>query len=95
MCFVFAGQAPEGYAQVSRSVRIGGHSTSIRLEAAFWDLIDEIAAREGLSTPKFLSQLHDEALGLHGGISNFASMLRTTCLLHLRNGAPALAETGA
>ena len=70
-------------------MRIGGHSTSIRLEAAFWDLLDEIAATQGLSTPKFLSLLYDEALEIHGEVSNFASMLRTTCLLHLRAGAMA------
>lgn len=95
MCHVFAGQDPTRYAQVSRSVRIGGHSTSIRLEAAFWALIDEIAAAEGFSTPKFLSALHDEALELNGGISNFASMLRTTCLLHLQGAARSRREAAA
>lgn len=92
MCYVFAGQDPNGYAQINRSVRIGGHSTSIRLEAAFWSLLDEIAAKQGLSTPKFLSLLHDEALEIHGEVSNFASMLRTTCLLHLRGARPARTE---
>ncbi len=38
MCKVFAGQDPAGYRQVNRSVRIGGHSTSIQLEATFWEL---------------------------------------------------------
>jgi predicted DNA-binding ribbon-helix-helix protein len=51
-------------------------------------LLDEIAAAQGISTPKFLSLLHDEALEIHGGISNFASMLRTTCLLYLRGHQP-------
>jgi predicted DNA-binding ribbon-helix-helix protein len=83
MCHVFAGQDASRYQQVSRSVRIGGHSTSIRLEAAFWALLDEIAGTQGMSTPKFLSVLHDEALELNGEMSNFASMLRTTCLLYL------------
>jgi predicted DNA-binding ribbon-helix-helix protein len=88
MCRVFAGQDPGRYEQISRSVRIGGHSTSLRLEAAFWDVLDEIAGEQGISTPKFLSLLHDEALEIHGGISNFASMLRTTCLLYLRGHQP-------
>jgi predicted DNA-binding ribbon-helix-helix protein len=86
MCKVFAGQDPEGYRQVNRSVRIGGHSTSIQLEATFWTLIDEIARSEALTTPKFLSQLYDEALEIHGRIPNFASMLRTTCALYLLRG---------
>ncbi len=88
MCHVFAGQDPTRYDQISRSVRIAGHSTSIRLEAAFWTLLDEIAAMQGMSTPKFLSVLHDEALELNAEMSNFASMLRTTCLLYLHDARP-------
>ena len=88
MCKVFAGQDPEGYRQVNRSVRIGGHSTSIQLEATFWTLIDEIARGQGLTTPKFLSTLYDEALEINGQIPNFASMLRTTCALYLRDSRP-------
>lgn len=88
MCRVFSAQDSAGYQQISRSVRIAGHSTSIRLEAAFWALLDEIAAGQGLSTPRFLSVLHDEAQELNGEVTNFASMLRTTCLLHLRGARP-------
>ncbi|MFB2552838.1 ribbon-helix-helix domain-containing protein [Ensifer soli] len=83
MCEVFAGQDPERYRPVNRSVRIGGHSTSIQIEAAFWDLVDEIAAGQGLSTSRFLSTLHDEALGINGSVPNFASLLRTSCLIYL------------
>lgn len=88
MCRVFAGQDPEGYRQVNRSVRIGGHSTSIQLEAAFWSLVDEIAAGQGLTTPKFLSKLYDEAIEINGQVPNFASMLRTTCALYLKGHRP-------
>lgn len=83
MCEVFAGQDPERYRPVNRSVRIGGHSTSIQIEAAFWVLIDEIAASQGLSTSRFLSTLYDEALTINGTVSNFASLLRTSCLIYL------------
>ncbi|MBX3568982.1 MAG: ribbon-helix-helix domain-containing protein [Rhizobiaceae bacterium] len=92
MCRVFAGQDPDGYRQVNRSIRIGGHSTSIQLEAAFWSLLDEIADGQGLSTPKFISKLYDEALEINGEIPNFASMLRTTCLLHMRGHRPTQRE---
>lgn len=92
MCQVFAGQDPGGYKPVNRSVRIGGYSTSIQLEAAFWTLIDEIAASQNLSTPKFLSTLYAEALEIHGEIPNFASMLRTTCVLYLKGHRPQAAE---
>ncbi len=92
MCQIFAGQDPDGYRQISRSVRIAGHCTSLRLERAFWCILDEIAEDQGLTTPKFLSVLHDEALEMTGDVSNFASMLRTTCLLYLRGSRPTAAE---
>ena len=88
MCKVFAGQDPEGYRQINRSIRLAGHSTSIQLEATFWKLLDEIAASQGLSTPKFISTLYEEALEINGQIPNFASLLRTTCALYLRGMRP-------
>jgi predicted DNA-binding ribbon-helix-helix protein len=87
MCEVFAGQDPQRYRPVNRSVRIGGHSTSIQIEAAFWDLIDEMAAGQGQSTSRFLSTLYDEALEINGSVSNFASLLRTSCLIYIMGGA--------
>ena len=53
MCEVFAGQDPARYRAVNRSVRIAGHSTSIQIEAAFWVLIDEIAASQSISRPSY------------------------------------------
>jgi len=84
MCKIFAGQNPATYAYCARSVRLGGHATSIRLEAAFWDILDGIAHEQGLTTPRFLSTLYDEVLELHGGIANFSSLLRVACVLRLR-----------
>ena len=65
--------------------------TSVRLENAFWDIIDEIAQSEGLSTPAFVSRLHSEVLQIGGEPSNFASLLRCACLVRkdqARGGAP-------
>lgn len=85
MCYIFAGEDPENYAFISRSVRLSGHSTSVRLESKFWTIIDEIARLQQLSTAKFLNTLYEEALEIHGDIHNFASLLRCTCLLYLSN----------
>ncbi|MES0055330.1 ribbon-helix-helix domain-containing protein [Mesorhizobium sp. M0078] len=92
MCRVFAGQDPEGYRQINRSIRIDGHSTSVQLEGTFWALLDEIADSQGLTTPKFISKLYDEAIEINGAIPNFASMLRTTCALYLRGHRPDMDE---
>ena len=82
MCRVLAQESPDRFVKVNRSVRIAGHSTSIRLESAFWKALEDIAATEGLSTSKLISQLYHEALERHGGMSNLASILRTVCLLY-------------
>lgn len=83
MCQIFAGQDPDRYESVTRHLRLNGQSTSIRLERAFWGILDQIADREGLSTPAFLSKLHSEVLERHGEVVNFTSLLRCACTIHL------------
>ena len=92
MCRIFAGQDPANYACITRSVRLAGHATSIRLEAAFWEIIDEIAAAQGMTTPRFLSTLYDEVLELQGQVPNFASLLRTATIQYLRSTDRVMAE---
>lgn len=82
MCQIFAGQAPATYAYESRSIRLNGQCTSIRLEHAFWMILDEIAAGEGVSTPTLISKLHSEVVELRGEIRNFSSLLRCACLVY-------------
>ena len=83
MCHIFAGQDPDRYACTTRRLRLNGQSTSIRLENAFWAILDEIAGAEGVSTPTFLSTLHAEVLQLRGEPSNFTSLVRCACLRFL------------
>jgi predicted DNA-binding ribbon-helix-helix protein len=83
MCQIYASQPPESYAYVTRSVRLNGYSTSIKIEAKFWRVLEEIARREGVALTSFLATLHDEAEALHGEVRNFASLLRCTCLVYL------------
>src|SRR5215471_8544313 len=80
----------------TRSLRIGGHCTSIRLEKSFWETLEEIAAREEMSLAKLLTSLHNEVLDRHGEVKNFASLLRCACLVYRSRGAalPGL-KTGA
>ena len=83
MCQMFSGQSPSRYEYVTRRLRMNGQSTSIRLERAFWGIIDRIAVKEGLTTPAFLSKLHSEVLLQHGEAPNFTSLLRCACTIHL------------
>ena len=82
MCQLFAHQPQRGYESQTRSLRIDGHCTSIRLELAFWDTLEEIAAKEDMSLAKFLTRLHSEVLVHHGEVHNFASLLRCSCLIY-------------
>jgi predicted DNA-binding ribbon-helix-helix protein len=56
---------------------------------AFWDTLEEIAGKEGLSLAKFLTKLHTEVLDHHGEVNNFASLLRCSCLIYRSKSAVA------
>ena len=83
MCSMFSQIDPETYAYQTRSVRLGGHATSIRLEASFWTVLEEIAVTQGMSLGRFLTKLHDEVLEFRGEAQNFTSLLRCSCLTYL------------
>ena len=87
MCEMFATQDPARYAPITRRVRLNGQSTSVRLEAAFWDIVEQIAAAEGTTANGFLSTLHREVIELYGEPVNFASVLRCSCLICLEKQA--------
>ena len=87
MCQIFAGQDPATYDCETRSLRLNGQSTSIRLETSFWEMLDQIAEAEGFSTPGFISKLHGEVLEMHGEARNFTSLLRCACLQFLKREA--------
>ncbi|MCE1234928.1 MAG: ribbon-helix-helix domain-containing protein [Hyphomicrobiales bacterium] len=80
MCHVFASTDPALFEPVTRSVRVAGVVTSLRLEAAFWRIVDDIARASDMSTGRFLSSLHDEVVELRGEVGNFASLLRVIAL---------------
>ena len=85
MCNLFVSQDPASYAAETRPIRLHGHATSIRLEAAFWDILEQIADREAMPVARFVSVLHDEIMNQRGEVANFASFLRVTCLHWLRH----------
>lgn len=84
MCQIFAGQDPDRYASKTRRLRLNGQSTSIRIENAFWTILDQMACDEDMTTPAFISRLHSEVLMIHGEAQNFTSLLRSACLIRLQ-----------
>ncbi len=85
MCRLFKSQDPATYAAETRAMRLHGYATSVRLEAAYWATLQEIAEHEGVSLAQFCAVLHDEMVQCGDEIGNFASMLRVTCLHYLRH----------
>ncbi len=83
MCQIYASTAPADYTQVTRSVRLHGGVTSVRLERRFWTVLEEMAEAESVPLARFLETLHDEAAHIHGGVGNFASLLRVVCATYL------------
>ncbi len=84
MCDFFVKADPIEYEQRSRTIRIHGVLTSIRLENMAWDILAEMAETEGRSTNALIALFHDEILAHRGEVPNFASFLRVTCMRYMR-----------
>lgn len=83
MCRLFIGAKPELWESQTRSMRMDGMVTSIRLENRFWAVLEDIAAREDLNVPQLLHQLYNESIDEGHDLGNFTSFLRVCCLRFL------------
>lgn len=84
MCEYFVKADPISYEQRTRTVRIHGVLTSLRLENMVWDVLAEMAEAEGCTTNHLIVTFHDEIMAHRGEVPNFASFLRVTCMRYLR-----------
>jgi predicted DNA-binding ribbon-helix-helix protein len=84
MCEFFVKADPILYESRTRTVRIHGVLTSIRLENLVWDTLAEMANDESCTTNSLIAKFHDEILLQRGDVANFSSFLRVTCLRYLR-----------
>ena len=61
---------------LKRSFRLAGHRTSVALEAAFWGVLEEVAARRGLSLAALVAEVDagraDPAMPLASALRVFA-----------------------
>jgi predicted DNA-binding ribbon-helix-helix protein len=81
---LFAKADPIVYEQRTRTVRIHGVVTRIRLENMVWDILSEMAEEAGQTTNGLIALFYDEILMQRSEVQNFASFLRVTCVCHLR-----------
>ena len=93
MCEYFVKADPIAYEQRTRSMRIHGVLTSLRLENMVWDVLAEMADAEGCTTNHLIVTFHDEIMAHRGEVPNFASFLRVSCMRYLRRALTA-AERG-
>lgn len=73
-------QADE-YLPARRSLRIHGHSTTIRLEKAFWTVLEVISREEGITVAELVTRIHDHCQNANQ--KNLASCLRVVCLKYI------------
>lgn len=64
-----------------RGFRIHGHSTTIRLERAFWNALEAMAQDEAMTLPEMIQRIHDECIVAND--KNLASCLRVICLKYV------------
>jgi len=83
MCKLFIGANPDLWKASTRSLRIDGMVTSVRLELYFWQVLDEIAARDSLTLPEMVSKLYREAIEARHDLGNFTSFLRVCAIRYL------------
>jgi predicted DNA-binding ribbon-helix-helix protein len=63
-----------------RSVSIGGHSTSVSLEDAFWEELSALARARGLSLAALVAEVDKS----RGNVKNLSSALRLYVLKNLK-----------
>lgn len=83
MCEIFISADPDSYASRTRSVRLHGVVTSIRLENLYWDVLGEIGLRDGMGVVALIEKLYDELVAARGEVGNFTSFLRVSALRYM------------
>ncbi|REG83769.1 ribbon-helix-helix domain-containing protein [Marinomonas pollencensis] len=80
MCKLFINADTELWSSTTHSLRINGMVTSVRLENAYWALLTEIGARDGLSVTQLITRLYQESIKVGHDVANFTSFLRVCAL---------------
>jgi predicted DNA-binding ribbon-helix-helix protein len=83
MCRLFIGANSHLWESQTRSIRMDGMVTSVRLETMFWTVLEEIAAKDDMNVPQLLHQLYNESIDEGHDLGNFTSFLRVCCLRYI------------
>ena len=83
MCQLFIGADDSLWSSKTKSLRIQGVVTSIRLEVFFWDVLEELSFRDQMTVNQLITKLYLESLDADHDIGNFTSFLRVCCSRYL------------
>ena len=64
-----------------KGFRIHGHSTTIRLEQAFWNVLEWMASNRNVTLAVLIESIHDQCIVAND--KNLASCLRVICLKYI------------
>lgn len=92
MCQIYASTDPGRYDSETKSLRIQGCVTSIRLEQEFWNILEEMGDEAASSMPELINTLYTEVHQNFGEVSNFTSFLRTACTIYLARKESSIGE---
>jgi len=83
MCQLFIRADDSLWRSKTKSLRIQGVVTSIRLEVFFWDILEELSFRDQMTVNQLITKLYLESLDADHDIGNFTSFLRVCCSRYL------------
>ena len=83
MCQLFISADDSLWSSKTKSLRIQGVVTSIRLEVFFWDILEELSFRDQMTVNQTITKLYLESLDADHDIGNFTSFLRVCCSRYL------------
>ena len=79
------GPVDDEWQSTTRSIRINGKVTSVRLENFHWRIILEIAEKERLQLSQLMTMIARLAENSDGDHSNFTSFVRVCCVRYLQD----------
>ncbi|KAF0806087.1 hypothetical protein A6D6_01905 [Alcanivorax xiamenensis] len=83
MCKLFINADPQLWVSRTHSLRIDGMVTSVRIENAFWRVLEEVAERDGMNLPQMITRLYHESIDAGHDLGNFTSFLRVCAMRYL------------
>ncbi|MCU5782866.1 hypothetical protein MA04_02166 [Alcanivorax balearicus MACL04] len=83
MCKLFINADPQLWVSRTHSLRIDGMVTSVRIEDAFWRVLEEVAERDGMNLPQMITRLYHESIDAGHDLGNFTSFLRVCAMRYL------------